>query len=75
MLRYKPAAIRVDRSRRRRRLPRVKRFLFISASILLVGQMTFAADKKAMPKEDVIEFPSIGKGLSIHNLFQSNFFH
>ena len=50
----------------------MKRFIFISASILLLGQMAFAADKKGMPKEDVIEFPSIGKRLSIHNLFQSN---
>ncbi len=33
---------------------------------------TIAAPQKAMPKEDVIEFPAIGQGFCVHNLFQSN---
>jgi len=28
--------------------------------------------KGAMPKEDLIDAPAIGEGLSLHNLFQSN---
>ena len=31
-----------------------------------------AAPPKSMPKEDVIDIPAIGKGLCLHNLFQSN---
>jgi len=30
------------------------------------------AQKKDMPKEDVVEIPSISEGLCLHNLFQSN---
>ena len=30
------------------------------------------AQKKDMPKEDVVEIPSIGEELCLHNLFQSN---
>src|SRR5512137_2631603 len=31
-----------------------------------------AAEKKAMPKEDVVEVPTIGQGLCVANVFQSN---
>jgi len=31
-----------------------------------------AAEKKAMPKEDVVEVPAIGQGLCVANVFQSN---
>jgi sialate O-acetylesterase len=42
--------------------------LFLS---LLAG-FAISADKKSMPKEDVIRVAAIGDGLSIHNLFQSD---
>src|SRR5512137_2057978 len=31
-----------------------------------------AAEKKAMPKEDVVEVPTIGQGLCVSNVFQTN---
>jgi sialate O-acetylesterase len=42
---------------------------------LLVGVIAagaMSAEKKKMPKENVIEFPAIGDGLCVHNLFQTN---
>jgi len=39
---------------------------------LLAGVAASAAEKKAMPKEDVVEFPAIGQGLCVANVFQSN---
>ena len=42
--------------------------LFVSMAL----GTAFAAPKKEMPKEDVIDVPSIGQGLCVHNLFQSN---
>ncbi len=44
-------------------------------AILLLGMIVgtaVAADKRKMPREDVIEVPAIGDGLCVHNLFQSN---
>ena len=44
-------------------------------SALLVGIIAAqapAADKKKMPRADVIEFPAVGDGLCVHNLFQTN---
>ncbi len=40
--------------------------------VALIAAAAPAADKKKMPREDVIEFPSVGKGLCVHNLFQTN---
>ncbi len=48
---------------------------FALLSILLPVLMTAAvtsAEKKEMPREDVIDVPAIGEGLCVHNLFQSN---
>jgi sialate O-acetylesterase len=38
----------------------------------LAGMAGTAAERKAMPKEDVVEVPAIGPGLWVANLFQSN---
>ncbi len=38
----------------------------------LAGFATFAAEKKDLPKADVVEVPAIGQGLCVANLFQSN---
>ncbi len=38
----------------------------------LVVTVVTAAEKKAMPKEDVVEVPAIGPGLCVANVFQSN---
>ena len=40
--------------------------------LTMIAGTALAADKKKMPKEDVIEFPAIGEGLCVHNLFQTN---
>ncbi|MDP6635784.1 MAG: sialate O-acetylesterase [Phycisphaerae bacterium] len=43
--------------------------------ILLVGVVAaqaVSAEKKKMPRENVIEVPAIGEGLCVHNLFQTN---
>ena len=45
--------------------------LVVFASFVVVA--TFAiAQKKDMPREDVVEFPVVGEALCVHNLFQSN---
>jgi len=49
--------------------------LLNALGILLVGiiaAQATAAEKKRMPREDVIEFPAVGDGLCVHNLFQTN---
>ena len=38
----------------------------------LIGVAAGAAEKKAMPKADVVEVPAIGQGLCVANIFQSN---
>jgi sialate O-acetylesterase len=38
----------------------------------LLGVAAGAAQKKDMPKEDVVELPAIGQGLCVANVFQSN---
>ena len=38
----------------------------------LAGLAAVAAEKKAMPKEDVVDVPAIGPGLCVANVFQSN---
>jgi len=52
-----------------------KRMLFHFLPVLLLGIITgqaTSAEKKKMPREDVIEAPAVGKGLCVHNLFQTN---
>lgn len=47
----------------------------LSLVILMAGLVlspAYAAEQKAMPKEDVVEVPAIGQGLCIANVFQSN---
>ncbi len=39
--------------------------------LLVVGAVA-PLGAASMPKEDVVEFPAIGEGLCLHNLFQSN---
>jgi len=40
---------------------------------LFIGGITNAADrKKAMPEEDVVDFPAVGQGLCVSNIFQGN---
>lgn len=53
----------------------MRNMLLNAAAILLAGifaAQTTAAEKKKMPPEDVIEFPAVGDGLCVHNLFQTN---
>ena len=38
----------------------------------LVAPAAGAADKKEMPKQDVVDVPAIGQGLCVANAFQSN---
>jgi len=38
----------------------------------LVSGSAISAEKKEMPREDVIDVPAIGEGLCVHNVFQSN---
>jgi len=41
--------------------------------LLLGGVASLAASaEKKMPREDVIDVPAVGKGLCVHNLFQTN---
>jgi len=52
-----------------------KKRLFHFLPILLLGivaAQAMSAEKKKMPREDVIEAPAVGKGLCVHNLFQTN---
>lgn len=39
---------------------------------LLAGLAAVAAEKKAMPEQDVVDVPAIGPGLCVANVFQSN---
>jgi len=51
------------------------RMLLHVLSVLLLGIVAagaMSAEKKKMPRENVIEFPAIGEGLCVHNLFQTN---
>ena len=41
------------------------------ASFVVVASFAIA-QKKDMPREDVVEFPAVGEALCVHNLFQSN---
>lgn len=41
-------------------------------SCMASGSSVFAADAKLTKGADVIEFPAVGEGLCVHNLFQSN---
>ncbi len=53
----------------------MRNMLLNAAAIVLVSiiaAQTTAAEKKKMPREDVIEFPAVGDGLCVHNLFQTN---
>ncbi|OVE74181.1 hypothetical protein BVX94_01355 [bacterium B17] len=51
----------------------MKKTLLCVLSIMLLGLVISPAlAKEKMPREDVIEVPAIGKGLCVHNLFQSN---
>ncbi|MFK7910628.1 MAG: sialate O-acetylesterase [Akkermansiaceae bacterium] len=43
----------------------------LCVGLLAAGLIAPLAAQK-MPREDVVEFPAIGKGLCVHNLFQSN---
>lgn len=48
---------------------------FLMVWVFLVGLHGFvasAAEKKEMPKEDVVDVPAIGRGLCVANVFQSN---
>ena len=47
---------------------------FFRNTVLVVGMLFTLAitGRGAMPREDVIDVPAIGKGLCLHNLFQSN---
>jgi len=46
-------------------------FLRLTLALGLTAVVTLTAAPK-MPRENVIDAPAIGKGLSVHNLFQSN---
>lgn len=43
----------------------------VCIGLMVAGLLTPLAAEK-MPRENVVEFPAIGKGLCLHNLFQSN---
>jgi len=51
-----------------------KTLMHVTAAVLIAitAAPVLAAQKKQMPREDVIEFPAIGDGLCVHNLFQTN---
>lgn len=52
-----------------------KRTSWLNCVILLAGLTALpanAAEKKAMPRADVVEVPAIGPGLCVANVFQSN---
>ena len=38
----------------------------------LAGLASVAAERKPMPKEDVVDVPAVGQGLCVANIFQSN---
>jgi len=48
------------------------RYLTILLLALLAGLAAVAAEKKDMPKADVVEVTAIGQGLCVANVFQSN---
>lgn len=41
-------------------------------TLIIIAGLGITHATAAMPKEDVIDVPAIGEGLSLHNLFQSN---
>jgi sialate O-acetylesterase len=45
--------------------------MLFAAAVAVIGVIALGT-ARAMPREDVIEVPAIGKGLCLHNLFQSN---
>ncbi len=45
--------------------------ILLTGWLMLLGGFTFQSMGQ-MPKENVIDVPAIGEGLSLHNLFQSN---
>ncbi len=45
---------------------------WLTGVLLLAGMSAFAAQERALPKEDVVDVPAIGLGLCIANVFQSN---
>ena len=46
---------------------------FLPALLLgIVAAQAISAEKKKMPKEDVVETPAVGEGLCVHNIFQTN---
>jgi len=45
---------------------------FLKTILLALLCTNVASAQEPMPKEDVIDVPAIGEGLSVHNLFQSN---
>ncbi len=49
-------------------------FTLLTALLLasLAGLAAVAAEKKEMPKADVVDVPAIGPGLCVANVFQSN---
>jgi len=53
----------------------MNRKVFLTVASLLVAVLAGvanAAQKKAMPKADVVDVPAIGKGLCLSNIFQAN---
>jgi sialate O-acetylesterase len=59
----------------RKVMNKMKHTLRYVVALLLASQAGLAAgaaEKKAMPKEDVVEVPAIGPGLCVANIFQSN---
>jgi len=44
----------------------------LSAAVAIAVGLVVVGTAGAMPNEDVIDVPAIGKGLCLHNLFQSN---
>ncbi|HEY3319020.1 MAG TPA: hypothetical protein VGP72_00890 [Planctomycetota bacterium] len=48
------------------------RYLAVLLLMHFAGLAAFAAEKKDMPKADVVEVPAIGPGLCVGNAFQSN---
>lgn len=53
----------------------MKHTLRCATALLLAslgGVAAFAAQERAMPKQDVVDVPAIGSGLCVANVFQSN---
>jgi len=46
--------------------------ILIAVIVALAVAPATSAEKKKMPREDVIDVPAVGKGLCVHNLFQTN---